>query len=247
MMNRRQALMGLTGLAAIAATPAFAQGKPMRIATDSTFPPFESLKDGKPVGFDIDLMDAIAAEMGRKVEWTSIDFKGLIPGILAGRFDMAVSAIYITPERQKVVDFTDPYYAGGLVVIKRANETGITDVASLDGKTVSVQQGTKSVSFLAKTYPKIHTDVVETNEEMFDMLRTKRVDAVVTGRPAALLFVKQNPDMALLATPLTKEEYGMAVSKKEPELTKQVNAALVALRKNGTYKTLVTKWFGAAG
>lgn len=242
------ALAFVAGLGLVKPGAAMAQSvKPIIVATDSTFPPFESMKDGKQIGFDIDLMDAVGKIIGRPVQWTSIDFKGLVPGVLAGRFDMAVSAIYITPARENVVNFTNPYYDGGLSIIKRKDEPQITDVNSLFGKKVSVQQGTKSVSFLATHYPKISAVSVETNEEMFDMLRTDRVDAVVTGLPAARLFVSKNPDMVVLPQLLTKEEYGMVVSKQEPKLLKEVNDALNVLKQNGEYEKIVHKWFGSQG
>ena len=79
----------------------------IRVATDATFPPLEFVKDGKRTGFDIDLMDAMAKVMGKKIEWVDIDFKGLIPGLIADRFDVAASGIYMTEDRRKVVDFTD--------------------------------------------------------------------------------------------------------------------------------------------
>ena len=125
----------------------------LRVATDATFPPFEYSENGKRTGFDIELIEAIAKVMNRKVEWTDIDFKGLIPGLLANRFDVAASAIYITDERRKVVDFTDPYYPGGLVIMTKKGDTSIKGPEDLKGKKVSVQVGTKSVNFLKENFP----------------------------------------------------------------------------------------------
>ena len=78
----------------------------LRVVTDATFPPMEFQKDGKRTGFDIELTEALAAAMGRKVEWIDIDFKGLIPALVSKRADLAMSAIYITDERRKVVTLT---------------------------------------------------------------------------------------------------------------------------------------------
>ncbi|KAB7535769.1 DUF3999 family protein [Verminephrobacter sp. Larva24] len=91
--------------------------------------------------------------MGKKVEWTDIDFKGLIPGLVSRRFDVASSAIYITEERRRVVDFTDPYYPGGLVVLTKTSNTAIRQPSDLAGKKVSVQVGTKSANYLKAYYP----------------------------------------------------------------------------------------------
>ena len=163
------------------ATVAHAAGA-MRVATDATFPPLEFVQNGKRTGFDIDLIEAMAKVMGRQVEWVDIDFKGLIPGLLANRFDVAASGIYMTDDRRKVVAFTDAYYQGGLAVLVKKDNKAINRPEDLAGKKVSVQVGTKSVTFLKETYPTVQRVEVEKNQEMFDLLNIGRVDAVVTGR-----------------------------------------------------------------
>ena len=90
-----------------------------------------------------------------------IDFKGLIPGLVAKRFDVAVSAIYITDVRKKVVDFTDSYFAGGLVAMTKDGNSAIKTLADLDGKKVTVQIGTQSVSYLLQNHPKVQLVEVE--------------------------------------------------------------------------------------
>ncbi|SHI14134.1 transporter substrate-binding domain-containing protein [Pollutimonas bauzanensis] len=214
----------------------------VRIVTDPTFPPMEFTKAGQRTGFDIELLEALVKEMGKKLEWTDIDFKGLIPAVLSGRSDAAVSAIYITDERKKVVDFTDSYYAGGLVVLTR-KDGPIKSLKDLDGKKVSVQVGTKSVKYLQDSYPKVQRVEVEKNEEMFNLVGIGRSDAAVTGKPAAKLYAQAHPDLAVLDEQITTEEYGIAVSKDQPGLTKDFNAALQRIKANGTYQKIVDKWF----
>ena len=162
-MNFRRTVLK-TGVLALAfgAGAAFAQSNVLRVATDATFPPMEFVENGKKTGFDVELVEAVAAKMGKKVEWVDIDFKGLVPGLIAKRYDMAVSAIYITDERKKVVDFTQPYYAGGLVAMVK-DGSSIAKLADLNGKKVSVQVGTKSVSYLTDNYPKVQRVEVEKN------------------------------------------------------------------------------------
>jgi polar amino acid transport system substrate-binding protein len=216
----------------------------LRVATDPTFPPFEFSENDKLAGFDIELVEALAATAGRRVEWVAIDFKGLIPGLIAHRFDMAASAIYITPERAKVVDFSAPYYTGGLVILTRRDNAAIKGPADLAGRRVSVQVGTKSVGFLRDNFPQVVRVEVEKNEAMFDLAASGRVDAAVTGRPAALLFARAHPEMVVLAPPLTSEKYGFALRKDEPELRAAIDAALARAREDGSYAKLVAKWFG---
>jgi len=214
----------------------------LRVATDATFPPFEYSENGKRTGFDIDLIEAIAKELGRKVEWTDIDFKGLIPGLVAKRFDVAASAIYITDERRKVVDFTDPYYPGGLVIMTRKGDTSIRGPEDLKGKKVTVQVGTKSVNYLKEHYPDAQRVEVEKNQEMFELVEIGRADAVVTGKPAAKLYAKTRGTLQVVDKQLTVEEYGYALRKDEPELTRQFNEALKKLKAEGTYDKLVAKY-----
>ena len=107
----------------------------IRVVTDPTFPPMEMTVDGKRTGFDIELTEALAQAMGKKIAWTDIDFKGLIPAVISGRADAAMSAIYITDERKKAVDFTDSYYAGGLVVLTK-QDGPVKTLKDLDGKRI---------------------------------------------------------------------------------------------------------------
>ena len=166
-----------------------------------------------------------------------------MPGVVAGRFDMAVSAIYITAERAKVIDFGDSYYAGGLVIMVKADNDAIKSVDDLAGKKVSVQVGTKSVGFLKDNYPKIETVEVEKNEQMFNLVEVGRADAAVTGLPAAYQYARTRGTLKVLPKQLTTEAYGMAVSKNEPQLTAALNKALAELKANGTYDQIVKKWF----
>ena len=234
MGNRRRFMLACAvalSAAASFATAAHAAGEPLRVATDATFAPMEFVEGGKRTGFDVDLIEALARTMGRPVEWTDIDFKGLVPGLISRRFDVAISGIYITEERKKVVDFTVPYYHGGLVaLVKQGNTT--------------IKTGTKSVNYLRENYPKVERVEVEKNEQMFNLVEIGRADAAVTGRPAAAYYVKARPGLRLAEPALTTEEYGIAVRRDQPELTKALNAALEKIKADGTYAQILKKWFG---
>src|SRR5690606_14647893 len=121
----------------------------------------------------------------------------------------------------------------------------IHSLKDLDGKKVSVQVGTKSVNYLTEHFPNVNRVEVEKNEEMFNLVKIGRADAAVTGRPAAKLYAQHNPDFTVLDEQITTEEYGVAVSKSQPQLRDALNAALKNIRDNGTYQKIVTKWFEA--
>lgn len=214
----------------------------IRVATDATFPPFEYTENGKRTGFDVELIEAIGKVLNKKIEWTEIDFKGLIPGILSKRFDVAASAIYITDERKKVVAFSDPYYPGGLVIMTRKGDTRIQSADDLKGKKVTVQVGTKSVGFLKDNIPGAERIEVEKNQEMFQLVEVGRADAAVTGKPAAKVYARARGTLQVVEKQLTVEEYGFAIAKEQPELVKQFNDALKKLKADGTYQKLVDKY-----
>ena len=246
MSIRRHVLLAVvSAVATCGFTGALHAQQVLTVATDATFPPMEFVENGKRTGFDVELVEAIGKQMGRTVEWTDIDFKGLIPALVSKRVDMAVSAIYITDERKKVVDFTAPYYAGGLVAMVKADNTTIKTPADLNGKKVSVQVGTKSVTYVKEKYPQVQLMEVEKNQEMFNLVDIGRSDAAVTGKPAAFQYVRTRPGLKVLDEALTTEEYGMALRKDTPELTKAVNTAIEKLKADSTYAALVKKWFPA--
>ena len=144
-----------------------------------------------------------------------------------------------------MVDFTDSYYAGGLVALVKS-DSPVKSVADLNGKKVSVQVGTKSVNFLRDNYPQINRVEVEKNQEMFDLVGIGRADAAVTGKPAAYQFAKTRGGFRVLDKQLTTEAYGIAVRKDEPELKTALNTALAKIKADGTYAAIVKKWFGAS-
>lgn len=216
----------------------------LKVGSDCTFAPFEYEENGSYTGFDIDLMEAMAKEMGYSdVEFVNTEFKGLIPGLTAGKFDVIASAMYMTDERKETIDFSDSYFPGGLCIMVQNDNTDITGPDSLSGKRVAVQVGTKSVTYLEENYPDVERVEVEQNAEMFLQLETGKVDAVVTGRPAAMVYAKESGKVKVLDEGLTEELYGWGVRKGETELVDSLNTALAALKENGTYDEIKAKYF----
>jgi polar amino acid transport system substrate-binding protein len=237
----RRRLLGLVAACLFLGGAARAQDV-IRVGTDATFQPFEYSENGKRTGFDIELIEAIAKQLNKTVEWIDIDFKGLVPGLIANRFDVAASAIYITEERRKVVDFTDSYYPGGLVIMVKKGDDRIKGPDDLNGKKVSVQVGTKSVNFLKEKFPSVERIEVEKNQEMFQLVEIGRADAAVTGKPAAKVYARVRGTLEVLDQPLTVEEYGFALRKSDADLVKQFNDALKKLKADGSYDKLVSKY-----
>lgn len=245
MLNiRRRLILLLAGSMLCLSGMAFAQdAAPIRVVTDATFPPMEYMDNGHFAGFDVELVEAIGHVLNRPIAWTNVDFKGLVPSVTAQRADIAVSAIYITPARAEVIDFTHPYLSGGLVAMVKEGNSTIHTLDDLKGKKISVQVGTKSVQWLHDNIPSAQLVEVEKNQQMFSLVDIGRVDAAVTGKPAAFQYARTKGGVRILPDQLTSEEYGIAVQKSQPELTADINAALEKLKADGTYATLVQKWF----
>ena len=222
--------------------------KVLRVGTEPTFAPFEFQKEGSKEfdGFDMDLIRAIGKQLNMKVEILNMGFDALIPALNAGNIDVAAAGMSITPDRQKAVDMSDPYYVSGLVVVVNKDNEAVKSVNDLNNKGIAVQIGTTGAEKAAKV-PGAKVKNFNTNAEVFLELKNKGVEAVIIDKPVAEYFLATGggKDYAkIVGDTMEAESYGMSLKKNSP-LTKQINKALLDLKKNGEYDKLYTKWFGA--
>ncbi|MGW5647211.1 ABC transporter substrate-binding protein/permease [Saccharopolyspora sp. NPDC003752] len=219
----------------------------LRVGTDATFPPFEFTDaQGNQLGFDIDLVRALAARAGIKnVEFVQMPFGNIVPALQANQIDVGASAIYISTERAKAVDFSDIYYPGGLAIFANEKDGSIASLGDLAGKRVAVQVGTKSVEWLKQHQPAAELITVQTNEQMFSSVRLGQADAVVTGAPAGKHFIAQQGGLKQIGDRLTEENYGYAFQKADPALRDAFNTSLKQMHDDGSYSQITEKWFGA--
>ena len=222
--------------------------KVLRVGTEPTFAPFEFQKEGSKEfdGFDMDLIRAIGKQLNMKVEILNMGFDALIPALNAGNIDVAAAGMSITPDRQKAVDMSDPYYVSGLVVVVNKDNEAVKSVNDLGNKGIAVQIGTTGAERAAKV-PGAKVKNFNTNAEVFLELKNKGVDAVIIDKPVAEYFLATGggKDYAkIVGDTMEAESYGLSLKKNSP-LTKDINKALLDLKKNGEYDKLYTKWFGA--
>jgi polar amino acid transport system substrate-binding protein len=228
--------------------PAVQAPKVLKVGTEPTFAPFEFQKEGSKEfdGFDMDLIRAIGKQMNMKVEILNMGFDALIPAINAGNIDLAIAGMSITPDRQKAVDMSDPYYVSGLVVVVGKDNAAVKSVNDLNNKGIAVQIGTTGAERAAKV-PGAKIKNFNTNAEVFLELKNKGVEAVIIDKPVAEYFLATGggKDYAkIVGDTMEAESYGISLKKNSP-LTKEINKALLDLKKNGEYDKLYTKWFGA--
>lgn len=224
--------------------PAFA--KTYIVGTSADFPPFEYIEKGQIVGFDIDLIKAIAESQGIEVEFQDISFDSLIPGLNAGTIDIVASGMTITEERAKVVDFTEPYYSANQAVLVKEGSGKTVTVLFGDHK-LAVQTGTTGDLWVEENLEK--TGILKGKVTRFDTfvlaiqdLLNGNVDGVVLDTPVALRYAAENP-VVMVAEIITGEEYGFAVAKGNKELLEKLNKGLEEVKTSGKMDELLKKYF----
>jgi glutamine transport system substrate-binding protein len=253
MFHKRIALlMGALFMMAIAVGVAGCGGaqkeaaKELKVVSDTAYAPFEfqDEKSKQYVGFDMDLINAIAKQMGTTVKVQSSNFDGIIPALQAGQADMAISAMTITDERKEKIAFSAPYYKSGLIIAVKSSNNTVKSVKELEGKPIAVQIGTTGADE-AKKIKDAKIREFNTINEAFLELKNGGVEAVVNDQPVTAYAIQQgHPDIKMVGDLMSAEEYGIAIDKKNTELVAKVNKALEELKKNGEYDKIYEKWFG---
>ncbi|HEU0231082.1 MAG TPA: transporter substrate-binding domain-containing protein [Burkholderiaceae bacterium] len=227
------------------ATAAETHGKTsILVGADTTFPPFETEKDGKVTGFDIDMIRAIAKAEHMAVKIKTMPFNGIIPSLQAGSIDVAVAGITIKKSRMQNVDFSDAYYKSGLSVLVK-KDSKIKSFADLKGHVIATKKATSSVDYMTShgIDPK-YIKEFQNIDVAYSALETGGADAVVFDNPVNVNFKTSHKNVKIVGPLLTGEYYGIAISKKKPELAAKINAGLAKIKKSGEYHHLFVKYFG---
>jgi polar amino acid transport system substrate-binding protein len=219
-------------------------GATVRVATEAAYPPFEMVDETSKelVGFDIDLMKAVAQKAGFKVEFQNTPFDSVLAGISTCQFDAAISAITITEERGKTMAFSNPYINAGQIITVAADNTTVTKPEDLKGKRIGVQLGTTG-DIEAKKIEGATVKPFDTADLAFQELMNGQVDGVIVDGPTTQVYVDRNKDkIKTVGGMFTDENYGIAVCKKNTDLLNKINTALADLEKDGTIRGLQEKW-----
>ena len=220
----------------------------LKMGIEAAYPPFNS-KDasGQVVGFDKDIGDALCAKMKVECEVVTSDWDGIIPSLLAKKYDFIVSSLSITDERKQAVDFTDRYYSNKLQFIAPKNVDFKTDKAYLKGKTIGTQRATLSGTWLEDTYGSdITLKLYDTQENAYLDLTSGRVDALLADKYVNYDWLKSEAgkNYEFKGDPVNEsDKVGIAVRKGDNELRNKLNAALKEIVADGTYKKINDKYF----
>jgi len=224
-----------------------AQEQDLRIAFDVPYAPFEYKdEDGNLTGFEVELAEAMCGEMEANCEFVLQAWDGMIPGLMARKFDLIMSSMSITPERAERVLFSEPYYntPGGWFA-RDGFETDVTDMDAMDDKVVGVQRGTTMDSYVTENMGGIVTiKRYTTADDMVLDLEGQRLDVVFLDYPVGEQTILGKDGFKEVGEPVKLGQgVGVAMRKRDADLAKAVNVALATLKEDGTYDTIMKKYF----
>ncbi len=231
-------VFGAITTANLVATPS--EEKVITVGVNTPFPPFEDRKGEEVVGFDIDVVKMVARQAGKTLVVKDFqDFYALFPALVAGKLDMVISAVSITPEREEIVSFSQPYFTTSQAILAKVGTK--IDPTNLEGLVVGYQEGTTSEEWFKANVTS--SDSVTFGELSLGMqyLKLDKVDIILVDKPVAEAFASRDAEIVVIGDIETGEAYGVAVQKGDPMgLLPIVNGLM------GTpeYQELVNKWFG---
>ena len=211
----------------------------LTVATSPDFPPFESLDGDQIVGIEVDIMEKIAEALGVEIKFEQMDFDSVLPGVQAGKFDVGMSGITVTAEREKNADFTDPYFMAAQAIVVM-EDSDITCKADLEGKSVSVQTGTTAESYCMENGYDVQA--FQANNDAASALTSGKVDAWVVDNEVAVALAAELDGAVVLDEAMTSEPYAFAFAKGSDTLVAAFNDALKALIDDGTVEAIFEEY-----
>ena len=216
----------------------------IKFGLDDSYPPMEYRDDKNTlVGFDVDLGNAIGKKLGISTQWVSTDFGGIIPALDSKKFDIILSAMSITDDRKKSINFSDPYIVGGPIIITKKSTTSIKEPNDLIGKSVGVQLGSTGDDAVSKISGVKSIKKYDKIPEALQDLTAGRIDAVVADDQVGRYYMALASNQFVVAGKMKDEPLGMGFRKEDQALTEVVQKAINELKAEGTLSKISEKWF----
>lgn len=218
------------------------------IGTTGNYRPFSYMDSNNELtGYDIEWANIIAEELGVEAEFITGQFSGLIPGLVANKFDIILSGVNITEERAKSIDFSEPYAQDGAVAVIKKGSNSVKSINDIEGKVVGVNAGSAFEEVVKQIGGYKELKVYPGAAESFSDLVSGRVDVVAIGLPAAAEYIQNSPsgkDIQIIGEPFDVKGIGVAIPKEQAELKAEINRIIQAKKEDGTYNELSQKYFG---
>lgn len=224
------------------------QSKVLRVGCETAFAPFTYTDHGELIGFDLDLIRAMAKTQGYEVEVRPLPFDGVIPALMTDNIDLIISGFTITPERAQKVDFSDPYYRCGLTFLVRKEDADkFNTLEDLKDEELCLQLGTSGSVFVQKQLPNAKVKHFNSPPETYLELTNGGCRAVINDRPVNDFYLAHTRNTNVVSKDITSadsEYYGIAVRKGNQEMLDLINTALKAVEENGEFERISNEWFG---
>ncbi|KAA5605588.1 ABC transporter substrate-binding protein [Roseospira marina] len=238
--------LAVAAATALSAGAAWAQDT-LRIGTEGAYPPFNMVdENGNLHGFDIDIANALCAQMERECTFVIQDWDGIIPGLLAGKYDAVIASMSVTEERKQAVDFTDKYWTNKLQFIAPKSVDLDLTPEGMAGTSVGAQRATISAQWVEENMPDVDVKLYDTQENAYLDLGTGRIDAVIADKLVNYEWLESDAgaDFEFKGEPVYENDLiAIALRKGNEDLLADFNAALTAIRENGTYAEINAKYF----
>jgi len=226
------------------------------VGMEAAYVPYEYFQDGKIIGYDCDIANALAAKLGVKAQFMDTAWAGVIPALYAGKFDCIISGMTITAARAKKVLFSMPYADASNAILIRAGDSSIKTAADLSGKNVGVQLGSAAAVIIQTFADKLKAEgkpgyasvkQYDHYPEAYQDLANKRTDGVVNSISSLMVVMNQAPGQFAIVPGISdiKAYFGMAFRQSDTTLQSFANTQLAAMKADGSLSKLQTKWFGS--
>ncbi len=226
----------------------YTKTKVLRVGCETAFAPFTYTDNGELIGFDLDLIAAMAESQGYSIEVRPMPFDAVIPALITDNVDLIISGFTITPERAERVDFSDPYYRCGLTFLLRAEDEGkFETLEDLQNETLCLQLGTAGAVYVTKELPGTVIKQFNSPPETYLELAAGGCRAVINDRPVNDFYMSHTKSANVVSRDITaadSEYYGIAVKKGNKELLDLLNTALRTVQENGAFERISNEWFG---
>lgn len=219
----------------------------LKVGLDPTYPPFEAADENGVFGLDVDLANALAADLGLQTEFVLFGYDGLYDALATGQVDVLISALVIAPERTKDFAYSVPYFNAGEILIVQQKETEIAGMEDLHGRTLAVELGARG-HVEATTWAEKLGDLTvipyPTADEAMMAVIEGHADAALVDAISGRLFLKTRPELKRTAVPLTVEPFAIVTRIGDRRLQTQLNESLTRLQTNGKLDEIITHWLG---
>lgn len=247
-MKKTILTLALALMSSVAAQAADLEGKMLKVGSDTTSPPMESVDPatGQIVGFDVDVVNAICAKINCKAEFVTTGWDGIFAALEQGNFDLVASGVSITDERKKAMDFSEPYIINSQAVLMRAEDDGLTlDDFKSEGKKLSAQANTTDAQVAEGIVGKDNVVAYDSFSASVIALKNKDVDGVVINGANAPAYEKEFAgELVVPIRDLQSDPLGL-VFRKGDETTAAFNEGIKAIKEDGTLDALISKYWGA--